>query len=131
MKNLLLLLALSVSVNLLAQKAPENCNDLPYARVDKKASLKNDVEDQIAKDLSGKLKKGDFEATFKSFVSCKGEVDKINYQSGNLDDDQQRWLLDILSKSRWTAAVLKDLYVTSTVFISVKIQNGQVTVSVY
>ena len=130
MKQLLFLILLISSFSLNAQKLPETCNGLPYAKVDTKASLTSDTESTIKKELPSDMKKGEHNATFKLYVTCKGDIDKHMYQNGDLSEDAQNWMTAIIGKTTWKAAVKDGIYVTSTVFVQVEIKNGQVKVTV-
>ncbi|UKN01946.1 hypothetical protein K6119_00250 [Paracrocinitomix mangrovi] len=123
-------LFLMIAFSTFAQKVPEHCNQIPFAKVDQNATPKDDLQKLIEKELPKKLKKGDYNATLKLYVNCKGETEKSTYQNGNLDTDQQSWLTNIIDKVKWKAAVREDNYVTSTVFIEVSIINGKASIKI-
>ena len=130
MKNLLIFTFLFSSISTFAQKLPEHCNQLPYAKVEKKASLKKDLESIMKKDLPADMKTGEFIATFKTYISCEGELVKQMFTDGNMTEDQQSWVAKFLDDSKWNAAIKDDTFVTSTVFIKVEIINSQVKISI-
>ncbi|MBD3638304.1 MAG: hypothetical protein HUJ25_13210 [Crocinitomicaceae bacterium] len=110
------------------QKELKTCNQLPYAKVDQKAELTNDMAELIQEDLPEELKKGAFNVKYKCYVDCKGNLEKIRYQNGNISESNQNWLTSLMGKSEWKPGVTEDTYVTSLVFVAVYFENGQVKV---
>jgi hypothetical protein len=131
MKKILFLLSLVGCLSVFAQKLPETCNQLPYAKVEQKAEITNDVNRIVESQVPQTMKKGDFNANYKFYVDCKGVIDKLKYSTGNLNEEQQTWLSNALGKIEWKAAVTENTYVTSVVFVKVSIINGQATVEVF
>lgn len=131
MKQLLTLFVFSLSAIVFGQKTPEKCNDLPYVKVDKKVVLTSNTQKQLKKTVPSDMKKGEYTASVKCYVSCQGMLDDFSYHKGDFSEDQQAWLLDVINDTEWTAAVKDDIYVTSTAFIQVVIKNGKVEVTLF
>lgn len=129
MKFLFSVLILFCGIAVNAQKVPEHCNQLPLAKVDTKAELTNDLADLIQSNVPSNMKKGNFEASYKYFVDCKGSIDQCAYFKGDLNEEQQAWLTAVMGKATWKAGILEDKYVTSVVFIQVSIVNGKVEIT--
>ena len=99
MKNLLIIVCLLGCLSAYGQKEAEICNQLPYARVDVKAKITNDIDKIVQSSVPTSMEKGEFSATFKFYVDCKGAIEKHRYTSGNLDTEQEKWLTSILGKA--------------------------------
>ena len=130
MKTLFTLLSLFLFVSLNAQDSTV-CNQLPYAKVDKKAKVTGELKDWIKDQMPRDLKEnGEHQAIFKLIVDCNGKVVKQKYADGNLSTAHQKWLGNLIDKSTWKAAQVKDKQVSSTVFITVTIKKGQVDLEI-
>ena len=131
MKHLILLCFVLGIVTVYSQDKQDVCNQLPYAKVDKVASPSTDLVKTISAEMLSELKKdGAHQAVFKLYVDCHGKVAKSKYESGDLNSSQQEWLMNIVDKSSWKPAVLAKKDVTSTVFVTVDINNGKVSVAI-
>jgi len=84
----------------------------------------------FSQNLPNELKKGTHSAVFKLLVDCYGLPSKPMYQSGSLTESNQKYFLDLLLTTKWKPAVDKFADVTTFVFITLEIVNGQVTVVV-
>ena len=131
MKRILFLCLLMLSCSTFAQKMPEECNEMPYAKVDQKAELTSNTEKQLKVTVPADMKKGEFNASVKCYVTCEGTLESISYHKGDFSEDQQEWLIDVINDSEWKAAVKEDVYVKSTVFLQVEMKNGQVKLTVF
>jgi hypothetical protein len=129
MKKLAILMICLISMVGYAQT--DDCGALPRAKVDKKAIIKGEFAELVESEMLSSLKKdGEHLAVFKLYVDCHGAVSKHRYQSGSMTDSEQKWLWNLVAKSLWTAAVFEKNDVTSTVFLTVKITNGQTEIIV-
>lgn len=130
MKHLILLTFLIGSMSTYAQDAQETCNQLPYAKVDQKAELTLDLEKLLKKEMHASLKEdGSHSGIIKLYVDCHGEVAKQRYDRGDLNEEQQQWLLNLIGKTTWKPAVADKKKVTSVLFLTVDITNGQAKVT--
>jgi hypothetical protein len=131
MKNLLIIAVVFGCLTAYGQKVPETCNQLPYAKVDQKAEISNNMNKIVGSEVPETMKKGEYKASYKFYIDCKGSIDKISYSKGSLDADQQKWLTNVLGKSTWKAGIVDDLFVTSLVFVTVTISNGKAEVAIW
>jgi hypothetical protein len=128
MKKLLSILFLSVAFTSFSQEET-TCGQLPFAKVDQKAELTIKLDELIKSDLPESLKEdGEHTAVFKMYVDCHGDVSKYKHERGNMSDTDQKWLWKIVGKTTWKAAKIEKREVTSLVFITVTVTNGQVEV---
>jgi len=127
MKKLALLMICMIAIAGYAQS--DDCGTLPRVKVDKKAELKTNIEKLMNADMPSSLKEdGEHTAVFKAYVDCHGDVPKHRIQSSNMSDDDQNWLWKIIGKSTWHPAVFEKKNVTSTVFVTVTVTNGQIEI---
>lgn len=130
MKYVILFTFLLGSLSIHAQETKETCNQLPYAKVEKKAELTMDLEKLIKKEMHASLKEdGSHSGIIKLYVDCHGEVVKHKYDRGDLNEEQQQWLLDLIGKTTWKPAIADKKNVTSVLFLTIDITNGQVKVT--
>jgi len=130
MKTTLVLLTLILGGFSFAQGQKE-CNQLPYAKVDTKAEAVGDLNGIIASTLPKSLAEdGSHEAVLKMYVDCFGKVTKLKIEKTDLDDANGKWLWNVIYNSEWKPATAMKKDVTSTVFITVKINNGEVEATV-
>ena len=130
MKYIVFIVLFLQTIFIQAQEEPETCNNLPYVNIDKTAILKSKLSDQVEKELPTSLEDGEHQATFKIYITCKGEVENQMYRDGNLSDGNQEWLMDIIEDTKWQAAVKDDVYVTSNVFLDLLIKDGKVNLTI-
>ena len=130
MKKVLSVLVLLLGLTSFAQEE-STCGQLPYAKVDQKAELTMKLDELIKKDLPSTLREdGEQTAVFKMYVDCHGEVAKYKVERSTMTDADQKWLWKLIGKTTWKAAKLDKNTVTSLVFITVTVTNGQVEVLV-
>lgn len=130
MKSLILVFALLIGAAGMAQEKKE-CNQLPYAKVDTKAEVKGELNDIIASTMPASLKEdGTHEAVLKMYVDCFGQVTKLKMEKSNLNDADGKWLWNVIKNTTWQPATAMKKDVTSTVFISVTIVNGQIEATI-
>jgi hypothetical protein len=104
----------------------DDCGQLPRAKVDKKAEINNNFKELVESEMLSSLKKdGEHQAVIKMYVDCHGEVAKHKYERGNMTDSEQKWIWNLVGKSTWTPAVFEKKDVTSTVYLTIDIVNGQ------
>lgn len=128
MKKIVSLLILTIAFTSFSQEET-TCGQLPFAKVDQKAELTMKLDELIRKDLPATLREdGEHSAVFKMYVDCHGEVSKYKLERGTMSDADQKWLWKIVGKTTWKPAKLDKKDVTSLVFITVTVTNGQVEV---
>ncbi|MEX1003323.1 MAG: hypothetical protein WDZ35_14485 [Crocinitomicaceae bacterium] len=132
MKCIIIVLSLFMATVSLSQDQEENtCNQLPYAKVDQSAKVKGDLTKILSADLPSELKEdGEHTAVFKLVVDCNGKLIKKMYTDGNMEGEHQEYVLNTIEKAVWKPAVLGKKEVSSTVFVTVTITNGQVEVEI-
>ncbi|OIQ30235.1 MAG: hypothetical protein BM555_05455 [Crocinitomix sp. MedPE-SWsnd] len=127
MKKLALLMICMIAI--VGYSQSNDCGELPRAKVDEKAELKTNIEKLMNADMPSTLKEdGDHTAVFKAYVDCHGDVAKHRLQNSDMSEADQQWLWKIIGKSTWKPAVFEKKDVTSTVFITVTVTNGQIEI---
>ena len=131
MKYLLTLALFVFSFSSFSQSEKIECGQIPMGNVDKKAVIKDDFNKKVTTTMDASLREdGSHQAIFKAYVDCNGDVLKSRFEKGDLDDAQQKWLYNLIQDSKWTSAKLDGKAVTTIVFVTIDINNGQVTTSI-
>lgn len=114
------------------QTTEKTCNQIPLAKPESKAVCELKLlQKNLQAGLSKTYLKGDFNASFKLIVDCKGFVTSVVYQNGNIETNDVPSFTKEIELSAWTPAKEKGETVTSTVFIQLKITNGKVEVTTF
>ncbi len=109
----------------------ERCPQLPNAKPAIKAEYGGDLVAYFSADLSEDLKKGTITATFRMYVDCHGDVSKAKFQSGTMNETDQKSFLELIYAMKWTPAQDQKVDVTSNVYLEFEITNGVLKVTRY
>lgn len=133
---LTLFLSLTLSLSIAQeQNATEEktCNQIPIARPDQKAKCADNYEQILSQDIpESLLDEKSHWGNFKLIVNCNGQIDFVTYQKGTLTTEEQKHFLALINKlKQWTSAVYKKETVSTYVFISIKVENNQISVELF
>ena len=132
MKFLNILLIFFISGALYAQN-DKPCGQLPVLKPDVKAVCHEDVQNILSHELPSIFKKKEsYKASFKIILDCNGSIDMVIYKDGNLNTEQQIHFLNKINQlKKWTPAKENNNEVTSTIFLTININKGEVEYKFY
>lgn len=114
-----------------AQSDTTQCNELPLARPDVKATCTTNLMDYFQKNIPANLEKGEYQVIYKLSIDCHGTVTSVKFQNGSVTEENQNEFAKNLQSHNWKPALDKGKNVTSIVFIQLSFTNGQCEVMVY
>ena len=87
------------------------------------------MKGQIIKEELSSFKENEkFTAVYKVVVNCDGVTESVMYLRGSFAKDQQDAVKNMIVKSKWKAGIKEKRDVSSTVFITVNVENKAVEV---
>jgi hypothetical protein len=131
MKLFLLFYAFSFSIGSFSQADSLVCGQLPYAHPDVRAIYDGELYDFFARNLPAELKKkGEHMGAFRILVDCNGKVTNVLMTQGNLPEAHREHYIQLMYSMNWKAASHDSVPVSSFVFVTFKVLNGSVSISV-
>lgn len=107
------------------------CGQIPVAKPEVKAEFNGDLEAYLSGGLSEDSKTGSFTATFRMYVDCDGKVIKAKFESGDMNEADQKALLNLIYEMNFTPAQDKGRTVMSNYYITLESTNGQLKIKTY
>lgn len=109
------------------------CGQLPYATPTVKAKCENDMQKILSANLPATFKKDkSYNSSFKLIIDCNGRIDMVIYKKGNFTEAQQKHFLTLINTLKdWKAGQVDGKDVSTTVYITIDVNNRLVDVKQY
>ncbi len=132
-KSIPLIAVFLISIVSFSQDEIKPCGQLSNDNPTVKPVCETNIENVLTDNLPLIFKeKAKYKSTFKLLIDCNGRIDMVIYKNGNLDTAQQKHFLLLINKLRgWKAGQVNEVDVSTTVYLTIDIDDRQLKVKQY